>query len=217
MIVSGLAQGIDSTAHAAAVEADGRTVAVLGEGLLAFDRSGPLARLKLAEAIRRRGAVMSEYAMDHPAKNWTFPRRNATIAALSDVLVVVEAPIGSGALITVDRAVELGRPVYAVPGPVGATTWTGSNRLIADGRARILLEAATIADLLHLEMAPPSVAVPLDGHAQRLLEVLATGPADVDAIAATLGIAPSAVPAVVAEQLLLGTIVPTGDGRFTRR
>lgn len=216
IIVSGLAQGIDSIAHASALDAGGRTIAVLGEGLSSFQVGGPLKRRRLADRIRQHGALVSEYALDLPAQHWTFPRRNATIAALADAVVIVEAPAGSGALITADRARELARPVYVVPGPVGATTWAGSNAYVADGHARLLAGPATLARSLGLEipLAPPDMRP--QPHGARLLELLAGGAADADAIARKLELSTSSTTSLIAELLLAGAIAPTGDGRFTR-
>lgn len=216
VVISGLAQGIDSVAHAAAVAAEGRTIAVLGEGLAAFEGSGPLRRQQLAVKIRGRGALVSEYATDVRPTAWTFPRRNATIAALSDALVVVEAPETSGALITADRALRMRRPVYAVPGPLGAPTWLGSNRLIADGRANLLLDAGVVAALLGLRLVPAEAPTASE-TAERLLALLAAGAADADAIAAGLGIALRDATTLIAELLIDGQVLATGDGRFARR
>lgn len=216
VIVSGLAQGIDSIVHAAALDAGGKTIAILGEGLLAFEKSGPVRRQRLARAISERGALLSEYGLDFGARKWSFPRRNTTIAALAKVVIVIEAPVGSGALITADRARDLGRPVYAVPGPLGAPTWEGSNRYIADGRARMLLSSADLGDRLRIHI--PVEVAPAGGTAvARVLEVLAAGSADPDAIAGRLGLASSEAATLIADMLLDGSVVPTGDGRFARR
>lgn len=217
VIVSGLAQGIDSVVHASALAAGGRTVAVLGEGLLAFDRSGPMQRRRLARAIRERGALVSEYGLDFGAQTWTFPRRNATIAALADAVVVVEAPHRSGALITADRAIDLGRPLYAVPGPLGASTWEGSNEYIADGRAWLLLAARDVASTLGLSLRAVPDRPRETTMVDRALELLAAGAADADAIAAPLGLSAADAATLIAGMLLAGSIVPTGDGRFARR
>lgn len=217
IVVSGIAQGIDSVVHAAALEAGGRTVAVLGEGLLAFDRSGPMRRRRLARAIRERGALISEYGLDFGARTWTFPRRNATIAALADAVVVVEAPLRSGALITADRAIDLGRPVYAVPGPLGASTWEGSNQFIADGRARLLRASRDVATSIGLSMLASTDRPRETSVVDRALELLAAGAADADALAAPLGLSATDVATLIADMLLAGSIVPTGDGRFARR
>lgn len=217
VVVSGLAQGVDSVVHAAALAAGGRTIAVLGEGLLSFEKSGPFRRQRLARAICEHGALLSEYGLDFGARTWTFPRRNATIAALAKVVVVVEAPVGSGALITADRARDLGRPVYAVPGPLGASTWEGSNRYIADGRARMLLSPADLESRLRLQI--PLSGAPSGGTTtiDRALELLAAGPADADAIAGPLGLSGVDAATLIADMLLAGSIIPTGDGRFARR
>lgn len=216
VIVSGLAQGIDSTAHTAAIAVGGLTVAVLGEGLLAFETSGPLTRRRIATAILERGALVSEYPIDTHGDYWTFPRRNATIAGLADVVVVVEAPETSGALITAKYGVELRRPVYAPPGPLDAPTWRGSSRWIGDGRARALTSASQVADVLGLAL---DVVLPARRSAasDRLLDILAVGPADADLIAARLGTSAGDAAAVIAELLIGGAIVATGDGRFSRR
>lgn len=215
VIVSGLAQGIDSTAHAGALDAGGRTIAVLGEGLAWFDDHGPLRRRTLARRIRERGALVSEYPLDVRGKDWTFPRRNATIAAMSDALIVVEAPEGSGALITAKRMLELGRPVFAVPGPLGAPTWVGSNSSIARGKAVLLASAQQVAERLKLELVPAPRARS-DGLAERLAALLAAEAADADTLAAQLGLRSADAATLVAQQLIAGTIVATGDGRFAR-
>lgn len=216
VIVSGLAQGIDSTAHTAAIAVEGLTVAILGEGLLAFEASGPLTRRRIASAILERGALISEYPVDTHGDYWTFPQRNATIAGLSDAVIVVEAPFESGALITAKYARELRRPVFAPAGPLGATTWRGSNGWIADGRATMLTSAGQVADLLGLRLAC-GPTTPRGVAADRLLDVLAMGPADADSIAARLSTSPGEAATVIAELLIGGSIVATGDGRFARR
>jgi DNA processing protein len=215
VIVSGLAQGIDSAAHAAALEAGGRTIAVLGEGLAFFDEHGPIRRRQLARRIRVQGALISEYPLDLRGTNWTFPQRNKMIAALSDVLVVVEAPRDSGALITADESFHLHRPVFVVPGPMDAPTWLGSNDYIAKGKARILASVQQVAEHLRLTIGE---AAPEDPAARdRLASVLAAEPADADTIAAALGIRPADAATLIAEELIAGHIVATGDGRFARR
>jgi DNA processing protein len=215
VVVSGLAQGIDSTAHAGAIDAAGRTIAVLGEGLAWFDDHGPLRRRQLAHRIRVQGALVSEYPLDVHAKDWTFPRRNATIAGLSDALVVVEAPDGSGALITARRMLELKRPVFAVAGPFGAPTWIGSHQFIRDRRAQLLSNVQQVTDVLGLRLMP--MADPNDEALERrLMDALETEPADADAIAVALRISPGRAAQVIAQRLIAGAIVPTGDGRFAR-
>lgn len=216
VIVSGLAQGIDSVAHEAAIGARGRTVAVLGEGLLAFDRLGPERRRPLARAIRERGALVSEYPLDLGARSWTFPKRNATIAALSDAVVVVEAPRGSGALITAKEATRLGRPLFAVPGPIGAPTWLGSNDAIQDGMARIVFGPASVAAELGVSLATLGARAQAGAIGGRAIELIASGASHPDELAAELGMSTEAAATLIADLLLAGEIVSSADGRLAR-
>lgn len=216
VVVSGLAQGIDSTAHAAAIAARGRTIAVLGEGLRAIRECGPVRRKQLAIAISENGALVSEYPMDVRPSDWTFPQRNRTIAGLSDAVIVVEAPAGSGSLITARRAIELRRPLFAVPGPIGAPTWVGSNRLIADGKASLLSDAGEVAQLLGLRLLAPSLVSDLTALGERLMGILAVGASDTDSIADALGVPVSDATTLIAELLIAGQVIATGDGRFAR-
>jgi DNA processing protein len=217
VVVSGLAQGVDSVAHAGALDASGLTVAVLGEGLAYYDDHGAARRRYLAQRIRKQGAIISEWSLEVRGSAWTYPRRNLTIAAMSDALVVVEAPEGSGALITADRMREdIELPVFLVPGPLGAPTWNGSNRYIAEGKGTLLANAKQVADVLKLTLCPaPSSSH--DGLGERLLALLAAGPADADTIAAELDVDPSQATTLLAEHVIAGAIVPTPDGRFARR
>ena len=152
-IVSGLALGIDSAAHAGAVEADAAPpIAVVGSGLDVIypRRNGPLWR-----EVARRGVIWSEYPLGSAAAGWHFPARNRIIAALSDVVVVVESHATGGALLTVDEALRRDRTVMAVPGPVRSPASAGTNQLLADGPATTVARDA--ADVLSaLGMAPGS-------------------------------------------------------------
>jgi len=129
-VVSGLARGIDTCAHREALAAGGRTIAVLGSGL---DRVYPAENRCLCGDIVTRGAVLTEYPPGTTALPHHFPARNRIIAGLARGVVVVEAPLQSGALITADWAERLGRPVMAVPGPITRRESAGCNRLIRDG------------------------------------------------------------------------------------
>jgi DNA processing protein len=128
-IVSGLALGIDSSAHEGALEAGGRTIAVLGHGLhmLRFSRE------KFAQKIAEQGAVISEFEPDFPADKWTFPRRNRIISGLSLGVIVVEGAEDSGSLITARLALEQNREVFAVPGRIDSEIARGPHSLIKDG------------------------------------------------------------------------------------
>lgn len=129
-VISGGARGIDTAGHEGCLDAGGKTLAVLGTGI---DRVYPAANRALFERIVEKGALLSEFPLGFPARNWTFPRRNRLIAALSAPLVVVEAPARSGAIITARLALEVGRDVWSVPGRITDTLSAGSNALIADG------------------------------------------------------------------------------------
>lgn len=153
-VISGLARGIDRAAHEAALAAGGRSIAVLGSGL---GRVYPPENLSLAQRIATQGAVLSEYPVLRNADTKTFPRRNRIVAGWSHGLLVTEAPLRSGSLITANQALEAGRSVYAVPGPIDRPNSSGCHHLIQQG-ARLVTEAAQILeDLLpHLPAATPA-------------------------------------------------------------
>ncbi|NIO68955.1 MAG: DNA-protecting protein DprA, partial [Anaerolineae bacterium] len=129
-IVSGLARGIDAQAHRAALEAGGRTIAVFGSGI---DIIYPPEHKKLAQAVVENGALVSEYALGTPPEGSNFPPRNRIISGLSLGVVIVEAGVRSGALITADYAGEQGRDVFAVPGNIFHRGSQGTNKLIQQG------------------------------------------------------------------------------------
>lgn len=141
-VVSGLARGIDTAAHQGALAAKGRTLAVMGSGLMQIY---PTENKGLAAKIAETGAVLSEYPMQRVADRQTFPYRNRIVAGWGLGLLVVEAGLNSGALITANQAIEQGRTVYAVPGQIDRPTSIGSNRLIQQG-AKLVLGAEDIID-----------------------------------------------------------------------
>ena len=141
-VVSGLARGIDTSAHQGALAAKGRTVAVLGSGL---NHLYPPENQGLAEKIAASGAVVTEFSMEVKADTQTFPMRNRIVSGWGSGVLVIEAGLNSGALITANQAVEQGRSVYAVPGQIDRPTAAGSNRLIQQG-AKLVTGAADILD-----------------------------------------------------------------------
>ncbi len=145
-VVSGLAEGIDRAAHEGALEAGGRTIAVVGHGL---SMVYPPHHRGLAEKIAKQGAVVSEFPMEITPEPENFPRRNRVIAGLTLGTLVVEAPARSGALITAREAGEIGRAVFAIPGPVSSPQSQGSFALLKDG-ARLV---TTVGDIFE-ELAP---------------------------------------------------------------
>ncbi|MBU0683297.1 MAG: DNA-processing protein DprA [Candidatus Omnitrophica bacterium] len=146
-VVSGMARGIDIAAHRGALEAGGRTIAVMGSG---FRHIYPVEAKPLIEEICHSGAVITEYSSEtHPLRQ-NFPRRNRIVSGLVKAVVVVEAAERSGAMITVDFALEQGREVFAVPGRVDSYAANGSNKLIQDG-AKLVMSAEDILNELNLE------------------------------------------------------------------
>ncbi|RYD19112.1 MAG: DNA-protecting protein DprA [Verrucomicrobiaceae bacterium] len=142
-IISGLARGIDTAAHEAAVAANGRTIAVLGSGL---GKLFPPENLALAERIANgHGAVVSEFSIHTSPDKQTFPMRNRIVAAWARAVLVVECPAWSGSLITANLASEYGKPIFAVPGPIDKPTSDGCNQLIRDG-ATLVADASHILD-----------------------------------------------------------------------
>jgi len=134
--VSGLARGVDGAAHRGVVEADGRGVAVLGSGP---DVWYPKEHKALGEAlVASGGAIATEYPPGTPPNGWRFPPRNRIISGLSRIVVVVEAAVTGGALITARKALAQGRDVFAVPGDVDRPTSEGCNRVIRDGALPVL-------------------------------------------------------------------------------
>ncbi len=145
VVVSGLARGIDGAAHLGALDAGGVTWAVLGCGI---DRWYPRSHSELGRRIlTESGCVLSEFPPGVPPAPWRFPLRNRVIAGLSMAVVVVEAAVTGGALITAQRALDQGRPVFAVPGDIDRPTSEGCNRLIADGAVPVTTEADLLEGL----------------------------------------------------------------------
>ncbi|MEP7003575.1 MAG: DNA-processing protein DprA [Chloroflexota bacterium] len=210
VIVSGLAPGIDCAAHASAIEAGGSSVAVLGEGITSFLANSGGRRRRLAARLRERGALVSTYPPVVPAQGWMFAKRNAAIAALGRAVVVVEAPVGSGALITAADAVRLGRPLFAVPGPVGARCSEGTNALIAAGTARACLGPDAVGEAIGV-MAQ-RVATSRDV----LLDALAAGPLDIDELARRTHVDHGPLRARLVALVLSGEVADRGDGRYGR-
>ena len=141
VVVSGMARGLDAVAHAHALDLGGGTVGVLGNGLGVVY---PAANRELYARVEAHGLLLTEFAPGERPQVHTFPRRNRLISGLSAATVVVEAGLGSGAIITADCALEQGRDVLAVPGPITSEASAGTNRLIRDGAAPYL-EAADLA------------------------------------------------------------------------
>ena len=179
-VVSGMAHGIDAYAHRAALDAGGKTIAVLGNGA---DVVYPRANTGLYREIVDRGLVLSELPPGVRSGAWAFPRRNRIIAGLCRLTIVVEAPKHSGALNTSKHANELGRDVAAVPGPIDSPQSEGANELIRDGAHAI----TSVADALSLVgLAPPVKVSPelYGAHEQSVWNALVEGSATLDELCA---------------------------------
>ncbi len=152
-VVSGMAYGIDSVAHKAAIEAHGKTIAVLGCGA---DICYPAANRSLRDKIIENGCVVSEFPLGTPSHKFNFPYRNRIIACLSSAVVVIEGESKSGTLITAGHALDNGREVLAVPGNITSALSTAPNKLIADGCAPVLC-TQDILDALNIKITEKQI------------------------------------------------------------
>ena len=209
-IVSGLARGVDSAAHAAALAAHGRTVGVLGCGL---DRVYPPEHRHLAYEMQTRGAIVSEFPMGVPPLAHHFPLRNRIISGLSLAVVVVEAPEKSGALITASAALEQGRDVRVVPGPAAGGRNRGGHLLIRDG-AKVVESADDILTETGAGWSRHSSAMVIKHEGVGQLPEMTEF--SVDDVTERTGEAPGVVLARLLELELAGRIQRVGGGRFAR-
>lgn len=213
-VVSGLARGVDAIAHQAALQAGGRTFAVLGSGV---DVIYPPEHRKLAAEIIKQGAIISDYPIGTQPDGVNFPPRNRIISGLSLATVVVEAGDKSGALITAEFAVEQGRDVFAVPGSILAAQSQGTNRLIEQG-ARPLLKMSEILDTLKLEQIPEKQQVrkliPLTADEQNLLACLSSEPVHIDQLCELTGLPIMRVSATLTMMELKGFVSQVGGMNY---
>ena len=217
-VISGLARGIDTAAHQGALAAKGRTIAVIGSGLA---RLYPPENAALAERIRAgNGAIVSEFSMQIEPDRQTFPMRNRIISGWSHGVLVVEAGLNSGALITASQALEQGRSVYAVPGHIHAPSAMGSNRLIQQG-AKLVVDATDILDDLQIllpETKPsPQAAArplpPLSEDERRVYDAIDAVETSIDNIAAKTEL-PSATVSSTLLRLELKRLVKQLPGKY---
>ena len=223
VIVSGMARGLDAVAHAAALDAGGTTIGVLGNG---HGVIYPAANRRLYERVSAEGLLLSEFAPGERPHAGSFPRRNRLISGLSRVTVVIEAAVGSGALITAGTALDQGREVMAVPGNITSPVSEGTNRLIRDG-ATPLLEAGDL--LQHFpELGSPSAkgnaapsnqpALPetLSAAERELAELIGGQPLHPDQLATQCGRPIGDVLGILCGLEIAG-VVEQGPGRVFRR
>ena len=241
-IVSGLALGIDAAAHRGALAAGaegGGTVAVIGTGI---DRIYPAKNAALAREIAAAGAVVSELPLGTPPLPHNFPRRNRLIAGLAHGVLVVEAAVNSGSLITARLATESGREVFAIPGSIHSPLARGCHRLIRDG-AKLVETAEDVVEELRGRLGweappppgrcrgrraagagapkPPSsvpaqAALALDDDAARMLQILGHDPVDIDTLAQRCGLTVDALYAILLPLELDGRLARLPGGRLQR-
>lgn len=238
VITSGLAHGIDAEAHCGALKGQGRTVAVMGTGP---DRIYPAQHRELAHRIAERGALVTELPPGTPVLAENFPRRNRLISGLSLGVVVVEAALKSGSLISARHAAEQGREVFAIPGSIHNPMVKGCHRLIRQGAklvetaADILEELAPLAmaaaegttavptatrEVVRPERARPGQAPPapleLDEDYRRLLTGMGNEPVAVDLLVERCGLTPEAVSSMLLILELQGHVAAAPGGLYTR-
>ncbi|MBL8246335.1 MAG: DNA-protecting protein DprA [Rhodanobacteraceae bacterium] len=229
-VTSGLAAGIDAAAHQGALDAGGKTIAVLGTGL---DRIYPARHIALARRIVEHGALVSEFPPRTPAKRENFPRRNRIISGLSLGTLVVEASLGSGSLITARVASEQGREVFAIPGSIHNPLAKGCHQLIRDG-AKLVETAQEVVDELAPMLGQLRASLPADPAVQpppaaarvgamsedadyrRLHAALGYDPVGIDALAERTGLTVPALSSMLLRMELEGEVVANPGGTYSR-
>lgn len=222
-IVSGLALGIDAAAHQGALEAGGSTLAVVGTGL---DQVYPRKHQALARRIADQGALISEYPLGTPPLAPNFPKRNRIISGLSQGVLVVEAALQSGSLITARQAAEQGREVFAIPGSIHSPQSRGCHALIRQG-AKLVESAQDILEELHCSTAatdsagkPAADATEEGKSLQRsdaLLQALGYEPCGLDALQARCGLDTASLQARLLELEFDGLVARLPGGLYQRR
>lgn len=227
VIVSGLARGIDTVAHEAALEAGLRTIAVLAGGL---QHIYPPENRALAQRITEQGALLSEFPLATRPVAHNFPIRNRLISGLSQGLLVTEAGVRSGAIITAVFAQQQNREVFAVPGRVDSAASGGCNRLISRQQARLVSSGAEILEDLLPDAAQPAVQLSLmqepsteklseqalTSEQRQLLLLLQDGPQELDHLHLHTGIGPQQLLGILLEMELQGWIQPLAGGHYEK-
>jgi DNA processing protein len=210
--VSGLARGVDGAAHRGTVRGGGHGCAILGSGV---DVLYPAEHRSLARTlVETGGAIVSEYPLGAEPRPWRFPPRNRIISGMADAVIVVEADVKGGALITASLALDQGVPVFATPGDVTRRTSRGCNLLLRDGAFPSLDPEELIEDLRLLVGAPPrpDSCKAYDGAHMWLIQSLGrVHPGSIDNLVADTGRSVSEVVAAVGELVAAGTVVVDGD------
>lgn len=232
-IVSGLALGIDAAAHRGALAGgEGSTIAVIGTGA---DRIYPARNAALAREIANHGAIISEFALGTPPLRHNFPRRNRLIAGLSHGVLVVEAALGSGSLITARLATETGRDVFAIPGSIHSPLARGCHRLIREGAKLVETSEDVLEELRGQVTTLPDAparrrrtrtttgatvqvqpGLPLTPEASCVIDALGDESVDIDTLGLRCGLTVDALYAILLPMELEGQIVRVAGSRFQR-
>ncbi|MDH5637454.1 MAG: DNA-processing protein DprA [Nitrospinota bacterium] len=225
-VVSGFAMGVDVAAHKGALRAGGRTVAVLGCGL---NINYPADHYSLKNKIAQNGAVMSQFGLTAAPGKTTFPIRNRVVAGLTLGTIVVEAPMSSGALITASAALDSGKEVFAVPGPVNAKNSVGANRLIQRGHARLFMEVEDLFDSLPdfargwvkerqmgLDLVAQKAIMELTDDENVVVKILENGEVHIDEVAGLCGLPLGKVSAILLSLEIKGVVKQSAGKMFMR-
>lgn len=217
-IVSGLAFGIDTIAHAAALEAGAKTIAVLGGGFNASTWASLGTRRELAKKICKGGTILTEFEKDvHPDKH-TFPQRNRIIAGMSLATLVIEAPERSGALITARFALEYNRAVFALPGNITQETSRGGNQLIRDCKAFPVTTIEDIFQYMGMTFVPAaSASHGLNAEEEKIYGLIKDAPRPVDELVMETKFPVSKIIAILSMLEIKGLIAMNGSYPFTTR
>lgn len=214
-VISGMALGIDAAAHRGGLEGTGSTIAVVGTGL---DLVYPARNKALAHALAEKGLIVSEFALGTPAMANNFPRRNRIISGLSRGVLVVEAALASGSLITARQAGEQGREVFAIPGSIHSPLSKGCHHLIKQG-AKLVDDATDIlAELDLVPRADASTQAPNTPAAneEKILTAMGYDPVTVDTLISLTGEDAAMIMARLTELELGGTIASMPGGKYQR-
>jgi DNA processing protein len=215
-IVSGLATGIDAAAHRGGLTGAGSSIAIIGTGP---DRVYPARNRDLAHELAARGLVVSEFAVGTPPQKQNFPRRNRLVSGLSRGVLVVEATLSSGSLITARLAGEQGREVFALPGSIHSPFSKGGHKLIREG-AKLVETAQDILDELGVVGTAPTVnrttGTEPDAAMRSVLRALGHDPADVDTLAARTALSIAATVGALTALELEQQVAPLPGGLWQR-